>query len=404
VLSYVAKQPILDRKQRVYGYELLFRAGPALNECDAGALLATQQVIAQGVLNIGLANLVGRARAFVNFGREVLLDGWHVELPKESAVIEILETVEPDADVVNACRRLKDQGYTVALDDFVMRPGMERLIDLADLIKVELEALEPAGHAELVRTAHARGIRMVAERVETPEQFEEAKTAGYDYFQGFFFAKPAIVPARHVPAIKANCLRLIQEAGRPELNYPRLESMIKGDVSLAYKLLRYANSALLAHANEIHSLSEAMLYVPEARLRKWIWLAALPALATDKPEELLVLSMARAWMCESIASQAGGASKDEAFLIGLLSLLPALLDQPFEAALAHMNLPQEMMDVLRGEVCGQSRPGQIYRLVRAYESGDWPEVDWLSGVLGLEAAQVTGAYLQALHQANTARF
>ncbi len=298
----VARQAIFDRERRVHGYELLFRSQAAQNEFDGTeGGLATQQVLANSLLVIGLDNLVGTKKAFVNFGRGPLLQGWHTSLPAENTVIEVLETVEPDAEVVEACRKLREQGYQIALDDFVFRPGYEALLDVADLLKIEIQSLPRPEQSLLIRSSKARGLQLLAEKVETYEEFEWARQAGYDYFQGYFFARPVIVRGRKIPAAKVHCLRLLQEVQRPELDFERLEMLILEDVSLSYQLLRYVNSPLFALTSSIRSIRQALLFFGETELRKWIVLATLARTADDKPGELIRHSLVRARFCESVA-------------------------------------------------------------------------------------------------------
>src|SRR5665213_1430018 len=278
----VARQAIFDRDRRVYGYELLFRSNAGLNEFDGtDGGQATKQVLANSLLVIGLENLVGTKKAFVNFGRAPLLQGWHASLPRESTVIELLETVEPDAEVLAACRKLREEGYQIALDDFVLHPGNECLLDIADLVKIEIQSIPRAEQQLLVRSSKARGLQMLAEKVETYEEFEWARQAGYDYFQGYFFARPVIVRGRQIPTAKLHCLRLLQEAQRLELDFERLEVLILQDVSLSYQLLRYVNSPLFAVSGNIRSIRQALLFFGEIELRKWIILATLARTAEN---------------------------------------------------------------------------------------------------------------------------
>src|ERR1700684_4293508 len=211
--ALVARQAIFDRDRRVYGYELLFRSTPGLNEFDGTeGGHATRQVLANSLLVIGLENLVGTKKAFVNFGRGPLLQGWHASLPRENTVIELLETVEPDAEVLEACRKLRKEGYQIALDDFVFRPGCEPLLDVADLIKIEIQSIPRPEQKLLVRSSKARGLRVLAEKVETHEEFDWARLAGYDYFAGYFFARPCLRRGRHLPPVQLHSLRLLQDA------------------------------------------------------------------------------------------------------------------------------------------------------------------------------------------------
>ncbi|HTW64726.1 MAG TPA: HDOD domain-containing protein [Bryobacteraceae bacterium] len=392
----VARQAIFDRDRRVHGYELLFRSEAGQNAFDGTeGSLATRQVLANSLLVIGLENLVGAKKAFVNFGRAPLLQGWHSSLPPENTVIELLETVEPDDDVVEACAALRRQGYKLALDDFVFRAGFERLLEVADLVKIEIQSLPRPEQKALVHSYRARGLETLAEKVETPEEFAWAREAGYDYFQGYFFARPVIVRGRKIPAAKVHCMRLLQEAQRPELDFERLEALILEDVSLSYQLLRYVNSPLFAVTNRIKSIRQALLFFGEDDLRKWIALATLARTADDKPGELILHSLVRARFCEAMAQTAKKDLEQSAFLMGLFSLLDALIDRPIDEALAEMNLAPEIASVLNGNALEGDTLRSVYELARAYEVADWPRVDELAGKISLSTGQLGEVYCEA---------
>jgi c-di-GMP-related signal transduction protein len=404
---FVARQAVLDRNRRVYGYELLFRSSAEPNQFDGTeASLATTQVLANSVLAIGLESLLGRKKAFVNFGRGLLLADLRTALPPESTVIEVLETVEPDAEVIAACVRLREQGYRIALDDFVVRPEYEPLLSLANLVKVEIKSVSRHEQEALIRHCHSRGLEVVAEKVETHEEFEWARKAGYDYFQGYFFARPVVMRAQQIPTVKLNCLRLLQEVQRPDLNLDRLEALISEDVSLSYKLLRYVNSALFSHPGRIQSIRHAIRFLGENNLRKWIPLAAIPRAAEDKPAELVTHSLVRARFCESIgahmkaARQNGAHAGEAAFLMGLFSLLDALIDRPLPEALAEVNLAPYITAALLGTAPEGDPLGIVYGLARNYEIAEWTSVERLTQQAGLPASTVSQAYYDAVQWAS----
>jgi len=392
----VARQAIFDRDRRVHGYELLFRSQAGQNEFDGTeAGLATRLVLANSLLVIGLENLVGTKKAFVNFGRGPLLQGWHSSLPPGNTVIELLENVEADDDVIEACCELRKQGYQLALDDFVFRPGSDRLLQVADIVKIEVQSTPRPEQKVLVRSCRARGLRTLAEKVETHEEFEWAREAGYDYFQGYFFARPVIMRGRQIPAAKLHCLRLLQEAQRPELDFDRLEVLILEDVSISYQLLRYVNSPLFAVTNRIRSIRQALLFFGENELRKWIALATLARTAEDKPGELIMHSLVRARFCEALAQQAKQNQDQSAFLMGLFSLLDALIDRPIGEALAEMNLPSEISSVLSGQAPEGDALGRVYDLARAYEVADWTRVEEIARQLSIPAGSLGEVYCAA---------
>lgn len=393
---FVARQPIFDRERKLYGYELLFRSGPDRNEYDGvEPASATRELIANTLLTFGLDTITGGKKAFINFDRRLLLDQWRTILPKQTAVIELLETVKADPEVLEACRLLRDQGYILALDDFVRQPNTEPLTGLANIIKVDVRTTSESEQKLLLEKYGARGVELLAEKVETHEEFENAHRAGYTYFQGYFFARPTIMQRRRIPAAKATCLRLLQAAHQPDLDFGHIEEMISQDVSFSYNLLRFVNSALFYCPSEIHSLSQALLVLGEPGIRRWIALATLPRMTDGKPMELATYSLVRARFCERMAELAGIARQRESFLMGLFSLLDALIDLPLEDALKEVGLAPEIMQTLLGTASERDALANVYRLACRYEGADWDAVEDLARGLGLKVASITHAYLEA---------
>jgi c-di-GMP-related signal transduction protein len=390
---FVARQAIFDRADQVYAYELLYRSDDVTNQFDGTeAASATAQVVANSLLSVGVENVLNGKKAFVNFDRTLLIGGFQSILPPESLVVEILETVEPDTDVLDACGKLTEQGYSIALDDFVANARGEAFIRFAKLIKVDVRSTTRPEQERLINTYRRRGIAMVAEKVETKEEFEWAQNAGYQFFQGFFFAQPVVVRGRHIPAAKLACLRLLSEMQNPDMDFDRVEKVISEDVALSFKLLRYANSALFAREAEIHTINHGLVMLGEPGIRHWAALAALPVLAKDKPSELIVHSLIRARFCERVSQLAGAPTPQLGFLMGLFSLLDALLDLPLGEALMQVNLAPE----LQGALLGTARKDDVFRnvfeLIRHYETADWNTVIELAEQLNVKGSAVAEAY------------
>jgi c-di-GMP-related signal transduction protein len=393
---FVARQPIFDRGRQLFAYELLYRSDDVHNEFDgteSGS--ATTQVIANSLLSIGLDNVAGGKKVFLNFDHGLLVGGLQSMLPRESVVLEILESVEPNDELIAACRDLNQQGYTFALDDFVEDPRFEALTQIAKLIKVDMRSTAKPEQERLLKTYRPRGIAMVAEKVETHEEFEWARRAGYDYFQGYFFARPAVLRAHQIPAAKINCLRLLIEVQHEDLNFERLETIISEDLSLSYKLLRYVNSALFARHEEIHSIHHSLARLGEENIRHWAVLAALPIMAKDKPGELVTHSLVRARFCERLAQKAGLSEHGLGFLMGLFSLLDALIDVPLEEALHQAGVGPAISGALLG-TAGQDDPLRgVYTLVCQYEAGDWKAVSAAASKLAIKASCIGEAYSES---------
>ena len=399
--TFVARQPVFNRQREIYGYELLYRSDPSDEHFDGTeATLATQQVISTSLLSIGLDNILCGKKAFINFNERLLSEGVHQSLPRQDTVIEILESVEPTADLIALCRGIRDEGYTIALDDFVSGPRTEPLTHLAQLIKVDVRDTSQGEQERLLRTYRPRGISLVAEKVETYEEFEWARTAGYDYFQGYFFARPGVIRSPQLPTSTLTCLRLLSEMQNTDLNFKQLEELIRMDVALTYKLLRYVNSALIGRHGAVQSIKQALVIVGTHRIRQWVALATVSIMAADKPSELALLSIVRARFCELLARSVGRAQGDQAFLMGMLSLLDALLDQPLEEALQSVSLAPEIVEALLGTAAEQNPLSRVYRLARCYEMADWDAVKTLARACIIPDVTVRNAYVRATVWAN----
>jgi c-di-GMP-related signal transduction protein len=394
---FVARQAIFDRNLKIHGYELLFRSRQVDSFDGSDGDMATLQVIANVFLSIGADKMLGGGRAFVNCPQSLLADERIGLLPPETTVIEILESVQPTPDVIADCRNLKAQGYRLALDDFTGQAGYEPLIDLADIIKVEFPALCVAERKAICKEFGKRGIRMLAEKIETQEEFKQALGMGYDFYQGYFFARPATMRSRQIPGYKQHYLDILREVHKHEVDRRRVANLIQRDVSLAHRLLRYVNSAAFTRIGDVGSITEAVALLGDDGIRNWVWLAALPKLASDKPGELVISAMIRARFCESIAPLAGLANRaSDLFLMGLLSFLDAMLDQPLEELLAELHLPRDMERALLGGRSAKDRLATVYTLVRNYEDAEWDGLVKCINQLQMKQEALPGLYAHSV--------
>jgi c-di-GMP-related signal transduction protein len=395
---FVARQPILNERQQLVAYELLCR-GSLKNEYEAAdATSATLSVIRDAFLMIG-SRLTRSKKAFINFNRELLKNRSAFSLQPESTVIEILEDVEADEEIVEACRELKQAGHTIALDDFDGKNGKAKaLLDLADIIKVDFRSTTPAQRRAIVESSNGRSVRFLAEKVETMAEFEEAKAMGYEFFQGYFFSKPVVVSARNIPGGKLNYLRMLSEINRPEMDFRSLEKIIMQDPYFTYTLLNYMNSAYFGLRERISSIGQALIYLGERELRRWASLVTLTMLASDRPSEVVVSSLVRAKFCEGLAALAGMVSESsELFLTGMFSMLDALIGRPIAELLEPLNLSQDIRIAL---TVGGNRHGDILKLVLVYERANWGEVSVLADKLSIPEEVVPGIYRQSVEWAD----
>lgn len=396
--SYVARQPILTVDEKVYGYELLFRDGIENHFRESDADSASRRTLDTS-LQMGLELLCDAKRGFVNCTREILLKDYITLLPSTLAVVEVLESVPVDDLVIAALKRLKQAGYLVALDDFVFNDPREPLAEFADIIKVDIKQTPPE-HYAVMMTRHGSWIRhLLAEKVETREEFAATKKAGFTYFQGYFFRRPEVLQAKEIPANRVNYLRLLRAVSQPELNQREFENLIKQEVSICYRLLRYLNSAAFGIQNEVHSVRHALALLGEREVRRWVRLVATLAVGENRSSELVTTAMVRARFCELLAPRVPHGESD-LFLMGMLSMVDAILEIPMSNVLESVALDHETKALLLG---APSKLRPLYALMLARESGDWNGTAECSHKLGLSESEVAEAFWQAMQWARQVR-
>lgn len=396
--TYIARQPIFDLHKRVYGYELLFRSGLDNIFKQEDPDQASSQVIIDSFFLHNISALTGRKRAFINVTRDLLLKEYLLLIPRQLVVVEILENIDPDSEVIAACKKLKKAGYLLAMDDFVYGEKYKPFMDLADFIKIDFLSTAEKERKSLPQNFSPLGIGFLAEKVETPATFQEALESGYTYFQGNFFSKPTIIPGKDLPGYKLHYFRIIQEINRPEISFERLEELIKKEISLSYKLFRYINSAFFGLKNKVHSIKHAMALLGEKEVKKWLSFITLASIGEDKPEELAVQAIIRARFCESLAPHVGLPSRaDGLFLMGMFSLLDAFLDRPLSDLLMEIPLDTDIKKALLGE---ENRFGELYQCVLAYERGEWGKLSEHGKKFKITEALLSQLYLGAVEWAS----
>ncbi len=399
---FIARQPIFDATRDVVGYELLFRNG--LTNCFSGTdgNEATRQVLLSTFVLFGLGKLTGGRPAFINFTREFLFNDLVRLFPPQSVVVELLEDILPDHEVIAACRWLKEAGYTLALDDVTSLERYTDLIELVDIVKVDFRATPIEKRREMAEQLRARSVRLLGEKVETHEEFREAVNQGFALFQGYFFAKPELVQARDVPGNRVQYLRLLRELRAQKLDLAAVESVIKQDISLSYRLLKFINSSFFGLRSEIRSVRHALALLGERDLRRWATLATLSAAAPDKPVELLEIGLTRARFCEALSTVIPASGRDvaeEMFLVGLFSVLDALLDVPLEQAVREAGVPARVKAALLGV---PSPWRQLLELALAYERGQWDLVSDRLEELRVDPRTVAQVFVDSMDWARQA--
>jgi EAL and modified HD-GYP domain-containing signal transduction protein len=386
---FVARQTIFDRRRKVYGYELLFRSG--WENCFRGDTDdATRKMIADGAL-YGFHELTNGAPSFVNCTREALVNGLVTLLPN-STVLEILETVLGDQEVVDACAGYKAMGYKIALDDFQLHDGMDGLIALADYIKVDFRLSDAKERAEIIARFKGSNVTLLAEKVETEQEFQAALSEGFTLFQGYFFCYPTVFSKKRAPANGINYLYLLSALSNGNFDVIQLSLMLKSEVALSYQLLRLVNSAAFGMNHEVRSLQEALMLVGEVQFRKLMMNAIATETCRSRSSELLVHVLHRARFLEVMAPFTGE-NASEQYLFGLLSMMDVMLDMPMADLIAVLPVRKEMKDALAGET---NQISAALKLFERYKDADWAFCIEQSAALKSTEAQVSDLYRDSL--------
>ena len=393
--TFLARQPIFDHRRRVFAYELLFRSGPENYFRAPDRVMPSANVISSGML--GIPELTDGKAAFLNFSRESLLADFAFVLSPEEVVIELLESVQGDPEVLQACERLKRAGFRIALDDFVENDQTSPLLRYADFVKVDVLSTSQEERARLAHVLGTAGIGMLAEKVETWEMFGHVANSGYRYFQGYFFSRPVMVSSKAIPGFRLNYLRLVEELSHPT-SVDRLERIIKQEASIAYRLLRRVNSLAFGFRTEVRSLRHALVLLGEHEIRTSAMVWLLAEIGQESPSEVVVASTIRARACELLAVECSApVEPSELFLVGLFSMLDAIMERPMEQVVANLPVSDRVREAMLGT---ENALKAVLDCVRAYERGGWAQAVDLARVAGIDEAALAASYYQALIWAN----
>jgi c-di-GMP phosphodiesterase len=385
---FVARQPIFNHDLEVVGYELLFRSREA--QAIPSPEGATASVVLNAFTEIGIERIVGDRTAWINVSREFILSGLAQTLPVGRVRLELLEDQLLDDRLIEALNDLSTGGYRIALDDFEYSEAAEPLIELVDVVKLDVRALGRDGMSEHAARLKPHGVRLLAEKVETREDYAFCVELGCELFQGYFFCRPELLRDREIVASRLSLLEVIAALQDPGVDFSQLERLISRDVSLSLRLLRYINSAFFGLRMEVSSIGQALALLGVQNLRRWATLSVFASI-DDKPPELTVTALIRGRFCE-LAGEHLNTVQGELFTLGMFSVIDALMDSAIEEVLASIPFPGDMRQALIAHVGDK---GVLLDCLQALEAGDFDRAEGL----------VPGAapiYLDALVWANEA--
>lgn len=396
---FVARQAIFNRRQHVVAYELLFRNSLDNTFPNIDESVATAKLITQNQLNFGTRHITSGKKALINIGPDSLKMDLCAFLPNQDVVLELLETIEPTEENYQLCRELFHKNYILALDDFIYQPKWDRFLKFVKLIKFDIQVTPLKEIAPLVEQLKKyKKLKLLAEKIETTDDFRLAHSMGFDFFQGYFFTKPVVIKQQDIDLKYALALSIYAQVMKQNPDINIIAALFERDTALAFKLLRLINSGVFPVQKEIESLKQALVYLGHDHIKKFVSLIITAHVAQAKPKELIKLCTIRARFCELIAQKVAPGQANMAFLTGLFSLLDAILDRPMEQVLSRLPFPDAIKAALMGQ---KNMLYYVLEVVKAYESGSWWALEQAVVFINIPSDSLPSLYKSALNWSNT---
>lgn len=401
---FLARQPILNKFNKLFGYELLFRDSERdIHQCE-NRDIATIEVTKKNFTNIGIEQVTGDKKAFINFTENILKSDIFTVLPPELVVVEIADDIEPSNDILEICKKLKARGYIIALDSFLYSEKYRKLIEFVGIIKVDFKITKGDERRKVIDKVNSPNIKFLAGGIETMEEFKQAISFGYSYFKGCYFIRPSIITGQKLSENKVICMKLFQQISSDSYNIDSIGALIKRDIALSLKLLKLINSATYCFVSEIKSMKQALALLGEKEIKNWVYVLILKTLGEDKPEIIIINSLIRAKFAEAIAVKFQiGIKPFNAYLLGMLSMVELLLNRPLEEILKELLIPIEVKDTLNGinnSNSNSNNNSKLLNLLIEYEKGQWDKVSKIAEELNLDEKWLPNAYYEAILYSN----
>jgi len=386
--TFVGRQPIYREGVEVFAYELFSRNSELTQGTFAKADTVKAEALLHEFIKVGLDRVIGPHSAFVDVTRNFILKEYASLLPKNGVVLQVPGDTPPDDPLLKSLSQLSSQGYSIAVNNFAYREEMHPLAEMANIIKLNTRAFDHPGLAAQVEALRPFKAKLLAEGVETHEDYQRCRDSGFDYYEGYFFCKPQFRVDGPLPSNRLSTLHLLSKLQDPEISFTELERAVGQDIAMSYRILRYLNSPLHALPRKVDSIRHAIALVGTDLIRRWasvIWLESIE----EKPRELMVMSMVRAHMCQQLGIAAGARNVDQYFTVGLLSLMDALLDRPMSKVLPELPLVDSVKHALENHTGSM---GAALQCVEAYERCDWERAAFAN----LEEKKIREAYLSSV--------
>ncbi|MGN1339264.1 MAG: EAL and HDOD domain-containing protein [Oscillospiraceae bacterium] len=399
---YMARQPIFDTENHVYGYELLYRSNGKQNVYNGvNGDESTADVVTNAFFGLNVSEIIGEGKAFINFTSNLLKRGVPKMISPDLVVVEVLENLMMDDQILGACQELKERGYTLALDDFEYDNSYSELFELGDIVKIDFRTAQKSIEETAYICRYSNKL-MLAEKIESQEEFEYAKQLGCSFMQGYYFAKPTIMSRNSITPLPMNLMRVMQLVSQPEPEFSDIVDVIACDTAMTQRLLRLINSVYFGVRNRISSISQALVILGLDYLREWIYLMGMQRITHNDNVEIMRISCLMAKFCRKLALMIPEAASDaESFyLMGLLSMVTYGGERALKQTLDEFPLTQEIKNGLLGKGGVYS---DVFDLAYAYEKGDWETVDKFVEKYQLDSSKISEEFVQCVKEAENVR-
>lgn len=399
---YMARQPIFDTENHVYGYELLYRSNGKQNEYNGvNGDESTADVVTNAFFGLNIQDIIGDGRAFINFTANLLKRGVPKMISPDLVVVEVLEKMMMDEQLVGACQELKERGYTLALDDFEYDNSYSELFELGDIVKIDFRTSQKSIEETAYICRYCNKL-MLAEKIESQEEFEYAKRLGCSFMQGYFFAKPTIMSKHSITPLPVNFMKVMQLVSQPEPEFSDIVDVISCDTAMCQRLLRLINSVYFGVRNRVSSISQALVILGLDYLREWIYLMGMQRITHSDNVEIMRISCLLAKFCKSISMMIPEAAQDSDayYLMGLLSMVTYGGERALAQALEEFPLTLEIKNGLMGRGGIYS---DVFDLAYSYEKGDWETVDKYVEKYHLDSSKISEAFVKCVKESESIR-
>jgi EAL and modified HD-GYP domain-containing signal transduction protein len=393
---YVARQPILDRAKNLFAYELLLRDSlDNIFPKNINEDVATAKIIEGLEFNLGLESLTQGSLAFINFTHDSIINGYPLLLDKEKIVVEILETAKPGKKLLAACIDLKDKGYSIALDDYEHDSTWRHFFPYVDIIKLDYSLTSEQQFQEIITALKPfPHIKLLAEKIETYAEFQHAITIGCEYYQGYFFSRPEIIKTVAFNPSQMAVVNLWSEINKAELDFKNITAIFEEDINLSFKLLRYVQSPIFKRDAAIQTIKQAIIVLGIVELKRFISLLFTAQFSIGKPKALTIMALSRGRFCELMVNATLPInSQPSAFLIGLLSLIDAMVDGDIQELMDKLPLHQDMKDAI---INRKGKSANFLKLCELFEKGNWENVELFCQQINVDPEQSCGLFKDAL--------